>query len=45
MAGQSVRFRWRQSTDGSVTDLGWFIDDVRIYTCTSNDIYLPLVTR
>ena len=33
LAGQNVRFRWRQSTDSSVGDLGWFVDDVTIYTC------------
>ncbi|MFV2044938.1 MAG: M4 family metallopeptidase, partial [Anaerolineales bacterium] len=47
LAGQSVRFRWRQSTDGIIGDLGWFVDDVMIYTCsgTTYSIYLPLVTR
>ncbi|MEK7787677.1 MAG: hypothetical protein AAB658_19920, partial [Chloroflexota bacterium] len=34
LAGQSVRFRWRMSTDGSAFDRGWRVDDVRIYTCT-----------
>ena len=33
LAGQSVRFRWRMGTDGFVYDWGWFVDDVRIYTC------------
>ncbi|HYM56954.1 MAG TPA: M4 family metallopeptidase [Solirubrobacteraceae bacterium] len=33
LAGQSVRFRFRIGTDSSVDDYGWFIDDVRIYTC------------
>jgi hypothetical protein len=33
LAGQSVRFRWRSSTDASIFDWGWFVDDVRIYTC------------
>ncbi|MGD8457423.1 MAG: M4 family metallopeptidase [Anaerolineales bacterium] len=32
-AGQNVRFRWRMTTDSSYYDLGWFIDDVRVYTC------------
>ena len=31
--GQNVRFRFRIGTDSAVSDLGWFIDDVQIYTC------------
>ena len=34
LAGQNVRFRWRVSTDDSFYDIGWFVDDVQIYTCT-----------
>jgi bacillolysin len=34
LAGQSVRFRFRIATDVNTGDVGWFIDDVRIYTCT-----------
>jgi Zn-dependent metalloprotease len=33
LAGKTVRFRWRMGTDGIEPPLGWFIDDVRIYTC------------
>ncbi len=33
LAGQSVRFRFRIGTDSTVQDYGWFVDDVRIYTC------------
>ncbi len=33
LAGQSVRFRFRMGTDQHIDDYGWFIDDVRIYTC------------
>jgi bacillolysin len=33
LAGQSVRFRWRISTDNTGAGRGWFIDDVRIYSC------------
>jgi hypothetical protein len=33
LAGQSVRFRFRIGTDNVIDDLGWFIDDIRIYTC------------
>jgi len=35
LAGQNVRFRFRMGTDSSVWDYGWFIDDVRIYTCAA----------
>ena len=33
LAGQSVRFRWRMSIDDVVFDRGWWVDDVRIYSC------------
>ena len=33
LAGQNVRFRFRMGTDQYQFDYGWFIDDVRIYTC------------
>ncbi len=33
LAGQSVRIRFRIGTDFIVGDYGWFIDDIRIYTC------------
>jgi hypothetical protein len=39
LAGQNVKFRFRIGTcdlDG-YSILGWFIDDVRIYTCSSSD--------
>lgn len=35
LAGKSVRFRFRIGTDSSVDDYGWFVDDVRLYTCGS----------
>jgi hypothetical protein len=35
LAGKSVRFRWRISTDSYYYDWGWFLDDVRIYTCNT----------
>jgi len=35
LAGQNARFRFRIGTDGEVSDRGWFIDDVRIYTCAA----------
>ncbi len=33
LAGQNVRFRFRIGTDSSIDDLGWFIDDIRVYEC------------
>jgi len=33
LAGQNVRFRFRIGTDSAYGAYGWFIDDVRIYTC------------
>jgi hypothetical protein len=46
LSGQSVRFRFRIGTDdySAVWDYGWFIDDVRIYTC-GNQILLPLIIK
>jgi hypothetical protein len=34
LAGDMVRFRWRQSTDNLRGGGGWSLDDVRIYTCS-----------
>jgi hypothetical protein len=37
LAGAAVRFRWRFATDTSVSDEGWYVDDVVVdatsYTC------------
>jgi Zn-dependent metalloprotease len=35
LAGQSVRFRFRIGTDTSGDDYGWFVDDIRVYTCSA----------
>ncbi len=47
LRGQNLRFRFRVGTDSSVDNLGWVIDDVRIYTCVEHAhyAYLPLVLR
>lgn len=47
LAGQSVRFRFRIGTDTLGNDYGWFIDDIRIYTCPAltKKVYLPYVQR
>ena len=42
--GGNIRFRFRKGTDTSVYDRGWFIDDVRIYTCENavHETRLPI---
>lgn len=36
LAGRNVRFRFRIGSDNSYDDYGWFIDDIRIYTCSES---------
>jgi hypothetical protein len=50
LAGQTIRFRFRLGSDSiGPAYYGWFIDDVRIYTCPIIDYdhstYLPIVTK
>lgn len=33
-AGSSVQLRWRVTTDTSVADEGWYVDDVRVQVCS-----------
>jgi len=33
LAGEEVRFRFRIGTDEAADDYGWFIDDIRVYSC------------
>jgi bacillolysin len=33
LAGQTVKFRWRMGLDANVYNLGWFVDNVRVYAC------------
>jgi hypothetical protein len=35
LAGKSVLFSWRMGLDTGGNDFGWWVDDVRIYTCGS----------
>lgn len=35
LSGQNARFRFRVGTDDAVSAPGWFIDDIRIYTCSA----------
>lgn len=45
LAGSNVYFRFRIGTDSSAgTKRGWFIDDVRVYTCVSSDAVLPILS-
>jgi hypothetical protein len=41
LSGEQAMFRFRIGTDNAVGELGWYIDDVRIYTC---DAELPFTT-
>ena len=41
LAGQSVRFRFRIGEDSTGYDYGWFVDDVRVYTCDIPDAIPP----
>ncbi len=47
LAGQGVLFRFRMGVSGGGGGYGWFIDDVRIYSCVqpTDRVYLPLVVR
>lgn len=47
LAGQNVRFRFRQGTDNIAGSLGWFIDDIDVYTCQASvhSTFLPAVTK
>lgn len=38
--GQSVQFRFRLGTDGTVGREGWYIDDVQIQSCLASDVIL-----
>jgi len=35
LAGKSVRFRYRIGADGSIGSYGWYLDDLRVYTCAA----------
>jgi Zn-dependent metalloprotease len=40
LAGRNVRFRWRAGFNGSTVpwQLGWILDDVRVYTCAAGNL-------
>ncbi|HEY1306713.1 MAG TPA: M4 family metallopeptidase [Vicinamibacterales bacterium] len=35
LAGQTVKFRWRMGLDSIISNFGWWLDDIRIYTCAN----------
>lgn len=37
MVGESLSLRWRMACDSSVSDVGWWVDDVRVFTGSSCD--------
>ncbi len=41
LAGRSVKFRFRITTDSSVGDFGWTVDNFRIYRCATPDTTKP----
>ena len=46
LAGKNVRFRFRIGTDSTSADYGWFIDDIRIYTCGASytdRVFMPMI--
>lgn len=45
LAGQQVRFRFRIGTDSFIGTEGWFVDDMRIYTCSNTPPQAALLTQ
>ena len=45
LAGQNVMFRFRIGSEFVVDDYGWFIDDVRLYTCVVPSASITDVTK
>lgn len=46
--GKNIRFRFRIKTDSTAgvdSTLGWFIDDVRLYSCGNQQVFLPFVIK
>lgn len=38
-AGNSVQLRWRLTTDGSLGREGWYVDDIRVQSCSADRIF------
>ena len=48
LTGQTVKFRWRMATDSDAADVGWWVDDVNLYTCSDTltlKTYLPVLHK
>jgi bacillolysin len=48
LTGQTIKFRWRMATDSDPSDVGWWVDDVNLYTCSgtfTSKTYLPLAKK
>jgi hypothetical protein len=44
LKGYMVRFRFRVASDEQIADYGWFVDDVRLYTCDAAPVDTPTPT-
>ena len=44
VAGQNIQFRWDLGTDGCNGWDGWYIDDVRVYTCAMPSVQFDLAS-
>jgi hypothetical protein len=44
-AGRQVQFRWRLGTDSAAGNEGWYIDDIKVQSCTDtpHKLFLPYV--
>ncbi|HET6445646.1 MAG TPA: M36 family metallopeptidase [candidate division Zixibacteria bacterium] len=44
-AGQQVQFRWRMGTDSAAGAEGWYLDDVKVQSCSQpqSKVFLPYV--
>jgi Zn-dependent metalloprotease len=40
LAGQTVIFRWRMALDNEGSDWGWWMDNVKVYTCAAMTWYI-----
>ena len=45
LSGKNVRFRFRMGTGLVGSDIGWFVDDIRIYTCSAINISIADVSQ
>jgi hypothetical protein len=42
LVGQTVQFRWRFGADASVSDEGWYIDDIRVQSTSYSCQIVPI---